>query len=147
MSRAIEVIVEVRVTVESESPEADRDIARATERAVSAACKAKPGLVDHFDLEAMSWDEVKMGEIACKTCRHVRSAHDGINAPGCALCGCDRFSVAPIAPYSIDTRDAIIGELTTACERALAQLLDVNPHPVRTIEALRAAIGKARGGQ
>lgn len=36
-------------------------------------------------------------------------------------------------------------DLLAACERALAQLLEVNPHPVRTIEALRAAIAKARG--
>lgn len=37
-------------------------------------------------------------------------------------------------------------DLFDASVRALDQLRDVNPHPVRTIEALEAAIAKAKGG-
>lgn len=36
-----------------------------------------------------------MGEISCAKCLHVRTAHTGINDPGCALCECPSFVVPP----------------------------------------------------
>lgn len=42
---------------------------------------------------------------------------------------------------------APVRALLAAAERALEQLREVNPHPVRTIEALESAIALAKGGK